>query len=53
MPQISDFIEENYGSRLSKETISHITEKVWDEIKSWHNRPLDAVYPIVWMDAIH
>lgn len=53
MQQISDFIEENYGSRLSKETISNITEKVWDEIKSWRNRPLDAVYPIVWMDAIH
>lgn len=53
MQQISDFIEENYGSRLSKETISNITEKVWEEIKSWRNRPLDAVYPIVWMDAIH
>lgn len=53
MQQISDFIEENYGSRLSKETISNTTEKVWDEIKSWRNRPLDAVYPIVWMDAIH
>lgn len=34
MQQISDFIEENYGSRLSKETISNIIEKVWDEIKS-------------------
>ena len=53
MQQISDVIEENYGSRLSKETISNITEKVWDEIKSWRNRSLDDVYPIVWMDAIH
>ena len=53
MQQISDFIEENYGSRLSKETISNITDKVWDEIKSWRNRSLDEVYPIVWMDAIH
>ncbi|MES4921792.1 IS256 family transposase [Hoylesella timonensis] len=53
MQQISDFIEENYGSKISKETISNITEKVWDEIKSWRNRTLDEVYAIVWMDAIH
>ena len=53
MQQISDFIEENYGSRISKETISNITERVWDEIKVWRNRSLDEVYAIVWMDAIH
>jgi transposase-like protein len=53
MQQISDFIEENYGSRLSKETISNITEKVWDEIKSWRNRSLDDVYPSSgWMPSI-
>jgi transposase-like protein len=53
MQQISDFIEENYGSRISKETISNITDKVWDEIRSWRTRTLDEVYPIVWMDAVH
>lgn len=53
MQQISDFIEENYGSKISKETISNITEKVWDEIKDWRNRTLDEVYAIVWMDALH
>ena len=53
MQQISDFIEENYGSRLSKETISNITDKVWDEMKTWRSRKLDQVYPIVWLDAIH
>lgn len=53
MQQIKDFIEENYGSRLSTETISNITEKVWDEIKAWRGRTLEEVYPIVWMDAIH
>ena len=53
MQQISDFIEENYGSSISKETISDITDKVWDEIKAWRNRSLDEVYPIFWMDAIH
>ena len=50
---ISRFIEENYGSSISAETISHITDKVWPEIQSWRNRGLEDVYPIVWLDAIH
>lgn len=50
---ISKFIEENYGSAISAETISHITDKVWPEIQSWRNRSLEDVYPIVWLDAIH
>lgn len=50
---ISKFIEENYGSSISAETISHITDKVWPEIQSWRNRSLEDVYPIVWLDAIH
>lgn len=53
MQDISNFLEENYGARLSKETISNITDKVWPEIKSWRSRSLDPIYPIVWMDAIH
>lgn len=53
MSDIQAFLEENYGTAISKETISNITEKVWPEIKSWRNRSLDEVYPIVWMDAIH
>lgn len=53
MQEISNFLEENYGAKLSKETISNITDKVWPEIKSWRSRPLDSIYPIVWMDAIH
>lgn len=53
MADIQAFLEENYGTEISKETISNITEKVWPEIKSWRSRSLDEVYPIVWMDAIH
>lgn len=53
MKDISNFLEENYGTRISKETISNITDKVWPEIKAWRSRMLDEVYPIVWMDAIH
>ena len=50
---IQAFLEENYGTEISRETISNITDKVWPEIKSWRTRTLDSVYPIVWMDAIH
>jgi len=50
---ISKFIEDNYGSSISAETISHITDRVWPEIQSWRNRSLEDVYPIVWLDAIH
>jgi len=45
--------EELYGLELSKGQISTITDKVWEEILEWQNRPLDKVYPIIWMDALH
>lgn len=53
MSDIKSFLEENYGTEISRETISNITDKVWPEIKAWRSRSLDDVYPIVWMDAIH
>lgn len=51
--EISDWMEENLGNRVSADTISVITDRVLPEIKSWKSRMLDFVYPIVWMDAIH
>ena len=51
--EISNWLEENLGNRVSAETISSITDRVLPEIKSWKSRMLDPVYPIVWMDAIH
>lgn len=51
--EISDWMEENLGNRVSADTISSITDRVLPELQSWRSRPLDAVYPIVWMDAIH
>lgn len=41
------------GARVSKQTISTITEKVMDGMAEWQNRPLDAVYPVVFLDAIN
>lgn len=51
--EISDWMEENLGNRVSAETISSITDRVLPEIKAWRSRSLDYIYPIVWMDAIH
>jgi len=51
--EISDWMEENLGNRVSAETISSITDRVLPEIQAWRSRPLENVYAIVWMDAIH
>jgi len=46
-------IEEIYQVQLSTATISAITDKIIDKVKAWQNRPLEAIYPFVWLDAIH
>ena len=46
-------VEEMYGISVSKATISAITDKLIDEVKAWQARPLESVYPFVWLDAIH
>ncbi|MBU6280585.1 MAG: IS256 family transposase [Actinomycetales bacterium] len=40
------------GTELSPETISNITDAVLDEVMAWQTRPLDAIYPVVFMDAL-
>src|SRR3954464_3494623 len=50
---ISAHFAEIYGTSVSKETISRITDKVVAEMQDWANRPLDAVYVAVFIDAIH
>lgn len=50
---IASQVEELYGISVSKATISAITDKLIDEVKVWQARPLDSVYPFVWLDAIH
>lgn len=46
-------IEEIYQIELSTATISAITDKIIDKVKAWQSRPLEALYPFVWLDAIH
>ena len=43
---------EVYGATVSKDTISRITDKVIEEMTEWRNRPLDRVYPVLFIDAI-
>lgn len=53
MGDIRDFMEEMYGVEISPATISRVTDKVLPQIEEWRNRPLESVYPFVFMDAIH
>ena len=50
---IHEQIKELYGVEVSAELVSKITERIVPEIKEWQNRPLEKVYPFIFMDAIH
>lgn len=50
---IGDQVRDLYGIELSAEMVSRITDRITPEIKEWQQRPLDAVYPFIFMDAIH
>src|SRR6478609_6795989 len=50
--EISAHFAEVYGASVSRDTISKITDKVVDEMNDWFNRPLDRVYPVIFIDAI-
>lgn len=51
--QISDIINDIYGFEPSEGFISDVTDKILPQIEDWQNRPLNEVYPIVYIDAIH
>lgn len=46
-------LEELYGIEVSPSLISQVTDGVMEEVRQWQNRPLDALYPIVYLDALH
>jgi transposase-like protein len=50
---IQDNLKELYGMDVSAATISTITDKVWELVETWQSRPLAAVYPIIYLDALH
>lgn len=45
-------IQELYGAEISESLISRVTDNVMDEVRSWQNRPLEAIYAIVYFDAL-
>lgn len=51
--QISETIEDIYGFETSEGFISDVTDKLLPQIEDWQNRPLDEIYPIIYIDAIH
>jgi putative transposase len=50
--EIAAHFADIYGARVSKDTISRITDKVIAEMAEWCNRPLESVYPVVFIDAL-
>jgi putative transposase len=50
---IQAHLEEIYGVEVSPTLISNVTDAVVEEVKTWQNRPLEAVYPILYLDALH
>lgn len=50
---IAEQIKNFYDVEISPELISKISEKILPEVTAWQNRPLEATYPFVFIDAIH
>ncbi len=51
--QISEQIEDIYGFECSEGFISDVTDKILQEIDDWQRRPLDEIYPVIFIDAVH
>lgn len=50
---IQSHIGEMYGVELSDGTLTAITDRIIPQIKEWQNRPLESIYPVIWLDAMH
>lgn len=49
---IAEWLAQTYGAKISHETVANITDSVNELVKAWRSRPLDEVYPIIYIDAI-
>jgi putative transposase len=50
--EIQGHLEEIYGVEISPSLISTVTDAVLDEVRAWQSRPLDSVYPVLYLDAL-
>jgi putative transposase len=48
---IQSHLQEMYGVEVSPALISEVTDSVMEEVRAWQSRPLEAIYPIVYLDA--
>ena len=51
--EINEQIQDLYGIEVSSTMVSNITDQILPEIREWQNRPLESIYPIVFIDAVH
>jgi putative transposase len=51
--EVSAHLAEIYEASVSNETISRITDQIVDVMVEWQNRPLDRIYPVIFIDAVH
>ena len=50
--EIQGFLREQYGTEVSPEFISSVTDEVLEEVAAWQSRPLETMYPVVFFDAL-
>ncbi len=50
---IQHHLKDMYGFDISDGTLTAITDRIIPAIKEWQNRPLENVYPVIWLDAMH
>lgn len=50
---ISSHIEQMYGTSISHTALSEITDRIIPRVRAWQSRPLEPIYPIVWLDAMY
>lgn len=50
--EIQGFLKEQYGAEVSPDLISEVTDAVMDEVRVWQSRPLEGMYPVVFLDAL-
>jgi putative transposase len=50
--EIQGHLAEMYGTEVSPTLISSVTDAVMEDVKQWQSRPLDAVYPVVYLTAV-
>jgi transposase-like protein len=50
--EIAAHFADVYGAEVSRDTISRITDRVLEEMAAWQSRPLDSIYPVIFIDAI-